>query len=113
MPEVKTLKELKGEKYGNTRCLVQCDDQYFVVSSILCAPDHHGPETLAFASDEHGEVSSYQDLAGGPGMTREEVIAELAQYGPRPLCDRVDSGELLRRGLDAFGVVANPDNWSW
>lgn len=57
--------------------LVKRGDEYFVVSSAR-AP--FGFETLAFESDEHGNIDSYTDVvAGGRGMTRAEVIEQLEE----------------------------------
>lgn len=69
------VKELSGFK--GKACLVTDGARYWVVSSAFAL--FSGFETLVFAADENGRVTSYSDVAGGQGMTREEAIADLAQ----------------------------------
>jgi hypothetical protein len=73
MSAIWQLKELYG--FHGQACLVKKDDGYYVVSSIY-AP-FTGPETLVFSSDENGRVTSWIEVAGGRGVTRDEAIAEL------------------------------------
>jgi hypothetical protein len=67
--------------YAGSACLVWRSDidrdkeEYFVVSSVM-AP-YTGFETLAFRASEDGEVINWLHVAGGRGMTREDVIREL------------------------------------
>jgi NAD(P)H-flavin reductase len=84
MAEVEFVKELEGDWMypGQKACVVKRGADYFQISTIVSAPDHGGPETLAFACDEDGEVTSYTDLAGGRGWSREDTIKELAEKGP-------------------------------
>lgn len=56
--------------------LVRRGDEYFVVSSVDAM--FTGCETLVFPSDDKGEISSYLEVAGGRGVSREEAIAELS-----------------------------------
>ncbi len=75
--EVKIIKELKGFK--GVACLVKRGEKYFVVSSLGSAFDTGLPETLVFPSDENGKVTSWGEVAGGRGVSREEAIKELSQ----------------------------------
>lgn len=79
--EIEFIRELEAT-HGQTVCLVRQGANYFAISSIPAAPDHGGPETLAFAADEEGTVLNLMDVAGGRGWTREQTLAELAQKGP-------------------------------
>jgi len=78
---VEFVRELNdyGALKGGSACLVKRGADYFVVSSLVAAFDHGGPETLAFASDETGEVKSFLDVAGGRGMSRKETISQLEE----------------------------------
>lgn len=110
------IKEL--DRDGPSACLYRLGDDYFVISSISVAPDHGGPETLAFAADAEGEITDWSDVAGGRGWSREETIAELEKVGPDPesagrgifgdtekLNER--GAEELRAGtLSSLGVIA-------
>lgn len=115
----KIVKEL--DKYGavapggGNACLVKIGEDHFIVSTIHSAFDHHGAETLAFPCDEHGEVTSWTDVAGGQGKSREQTIAELVHEGPNTdLMGRgifadpknPSSGELVRSTLSTFGELA-------
>ncbi len=66
-------KELSGFK--GAACLVEHEGQHYVVSSVDAM--YTGPETLVFEADESGNVTSWTDIAGGRGMSREEAIADL------------------------------------
>jgi hypothetical protein len=84
MAEVTIVRELDGWK--GSACLVEMGGEFFIVSSISSAPDHGGPETLVFPSNPEGEVSSFGDVAGGRGVSREQAISELSEKGPAPDC---------------------------
>ena len=73
------VKELDSQVRGGKACLVKIGDKHYFVSSIPAAPDHGGPETLAFACDDNGVVEDWADLAGGRGMSREETISQLEE----------------------------------
>lgn len=81
MNEVKVVHQLPADWGNGDACLVALDmparTQYFVVSSVDALIT--GPETLAFRADADGEVSSWTEVAGGRGMSREEVIDELRE----------------------------------
>jgi hypothetical protein len=74
---VQIVKELTG--WRGDACLVKRGEDYFVVSSVVAA--YSGPETLVFPSDAKGKPTSWGEVAGGRGVSREEAIAELAD-GP-------------------------------
>jgi len=67
------VREVEGGNMG--ACLVRVGGDYFMVSSANVP--FGGPETLVFACDENGEVESWLEVAGGKGMSREDVIADL------------------------------------
>lgn len=71
-----------GALKGGSACLAKIGNDYFVVSTILSAPDHGGAETLAFPCDADAEVSDWGDVAGGRGKSREDTIRELVEIGP-------------------------------
>ena len=73
MTSVEIVKELAGFK--GEACLVRRADEYFVVSSVDA---YSGFETLAFPADSDGKVVDWGEVAGGRGVFRDEVIAELA-----------------------------------
>jgi len=80
--EAKLVRELPKEDWQGEACLVECDGEFFVVSSVVAM--FTGFETLAFRSDSTGKVSDYLEVAGGRGMSREETIAQLqdgVRYG--------------------------------
>jgi len=85
---VEFIRELDdyGALKGGSACLVKRGDEFFVISHILNGPEGGGPETLAFASNEDGEVSDWTDLAGGRGKSREDAIRELEEVGPDADC---------------------------
>jgi hypothetical protein len=72
--KVEFVKELHD--FAGLAALVKRGNQYFVVSSVI-AP-FSGFETLVFLADENGEVTSWDEVAGGRGVSREEAITELA-----------------------------------
>jgi hypothetical protein len=72
---VSVVRELDDFK-GNA-CLVRRGVEYFVVSTADVPM--LGSETLVFPADEEGKVTSWGEVAGGRGVTREEAIAELAE----------------------------------
>jgi hypothetical protein len=55
------------------------DTAYFVVSTITAShiPGITMDETMAFRSDEKGNVASWGEVAGGRGATREMVIEQI------------------------------------
>ena len=56
----------------------------FILLSQAGGDDHpfiQHQETLAFMCDEEGNVSSWLELAGGPGYSFSDVITEISQYG--------------------------------
>ena len=75
---VREIEDDYGATMGGSACLVKRGDEYFVVSSVPSAFDTLCPETLAFAADKDGEVTSWMDVAGGRYMTRDETIRGLA-----------------------------------
>lgn len=99
------VRELEPTVVGQRICLVRIGDDYYAVSSIPAAPDHGGPETLAFAADEFGEITSWTDVAGGRGKSREETIAQLVENGPEELVG--SHGDGLTIG-DALSTVMFP-----
>ena len=82
---------------GGNACLVKIKGDYFIVSTIYSAFDHDGAETLAFAADENGEVTSWTDVAGGRGKSREQTITELEREG-------------ANTNLMGRGIFADPKN---
>ena len=75
MAHVEIIKKINEE-----RLLVTIDGKHAVLSYSNRAD---APETLAFWSDEDGQVSRFREIAGAPHMNLAEVIQELTQYGPR------------------------------
>lgn len=75
----RVIKELEG--WTGRACVVEVGGRHYVVSSITPRdePLLRCPETLAFESDENGNVAKYSEVAGGKNMTREETIAELEE----------------------------------
>lgn len=71
----KIIKELPISASGATQCLVLHNDAYYVVSSVHAS--FTGFETLVFAAEKSGKITSFECLAGGKGMSREEAIADL------------------------------------
>lgn len=71
---VEIVRELDG--FNGRACLVKRDEEHFVVSSVNA---FLGPETLVFPCDEHGEISSWIEVAGGQNVSRDEAIAELGE----------------------------------
>jgi hypothetical protein len=107
MSKATFLRELEPTVRGQEICLIELDGKHYVVSSIPSAPDHRGPETLAFAADASGEITSYADLAGGRGMSREQTILQLETNGE----DRYgsDTNDMVA----AMRVVATPPGPSY
>ena len=75
MAYVKIIKKINEE-----RLLVTIDGKHALLSR---SDSFDAPETLAFWSDENGQVSRWREIAGAPHMSFTEVIQELTQYGPR------------------------------
>ena len=70
-----------GLSYGDDSCLVRKGDRYYVVSHIGYAADHGGPETLVFPARGDGMITDWTDVAGGPGVSPTEAIAQLERNG--------------------------------
>jgi hypothetical protein len=107
MSKATFLRELEPTVRGQEICLIELDGKHYVVSSIPSAPDHRGPETLAFAADASGEITSYADLAGGRDMSREQTISQLETSGE----DRFGSD--TSDFMSAMSVVAMPPGPSY
>ena len=75
MAHIEIIKKINEEKL-----LVTIDGKHALLSY---SERGDPPETLAFWSDEDGQVSRYREIAGAPNMNFLEVIEELTQYGPR------------------------------
>src|SRR3954463_1300579 len=80
---VEFIKEL--DDFSGKACLVKQGDSYFVVASTV-AP-FSGAETLVFRCDSKGRIGTvgsgaWIEVAGGPGMSREEAIKQLETFGP-------------------------------
>tara|TARA_R110002110_G_scaffold413949_1_gene642466 strand:+ start:186 stop:419 length:234 start_codon:yes stop_codon:yes gene_type:complete len=74
MAHVQIIKKINEE-----RLLVTIDGKHALLSH---SERGQPPETLAFWSDEDGQVSRWREIAGAPNMNFAEVIQELTQYGP-------------------------------
>ena len=74
--EIKILKEIDGMENA---CLVQKGKDFFVVSSLAAAFVTGVSETLVFPSNEEGKVQSWNEVAGGRGVSRKEAISELSE----------------------------------
>jgi hypothetical protein len=73
---IQIIKEMPLSGSGAEQVLVRRrNGDYAIVSSVV-AP-FSGFETLVFPADEHGEVTSWGEIAGGRGVSREDAIAEL------------------------------------
>ena len=70
---MQVVKELGG--FRGAAVLVEHQGKHYVVSSVDAM--FSGPETLVFEADESGEVTSWGEVAGGRGMSRDEAIADL------------------------------------
>jgi len=101
--KVEMVRELDG--FSGEAVLVKSEsERYFVVSSIEAAFDTGQPETLVFEADENGETS-FHDIAGGTGVSRDEAIAELEgvlEGGPRS-----PRPGFLGALVDAFGTTGD------
>lgn len=72
---------LYGYRMGwedSSACLVRCRGEYFVVSTSS-AGGQIPPETLAFPAWPSGDIRVALEIAGGAGMTREDVFRELRE----------------------------------
>ncbi len=73
-PSIILIRELEGQ---HSACLVRrADGEHFVVSSA--SVPWSGYESLAFPADADGHIISPIEVAGGPSMDRDAVIAALA-----------------------------------
>lgn len=72
---VKIVKELPVSNTGAKQCLVQKGKKYFVVSSVNAFGT--GFETLVFPGNEKGHVTSWDEVAGGRGVSRKDAIKDL------------------------------------
>lgn len=88
MSEVEMVRELERSSTGARQCVVKRGDEHFLVSSVN-AYDTEQFETLAFPSDAEGNVTSWTEVAGGIGRTREATIAELGGHNTRSRDERV------------------------
>ena len=75
MAQIEIIKKINEEKL-----LVTVDGKHAIISR---SEAFDAPETVAFWSDENGQVSRWREIAGAPNMNFLEVIEELTQYGPR------------------------------
>jgi hypothetical protein len=76
MARVVTVRDL-GNRHGNLgSVLVRKDSRFYVVSS---AQTPYGPQTQAFRATKTGKITSWREVAGDYGMTREQVIEELGE----------------------------------
>jgi len=66
------IKELPGP---GSKCLVKHRGKFYVVSSVTVP--HTGPETLVFPATAKGKITSFLEVAGYRGASREEAIAHL------------------------------------
>lgn len=81
--QVTFIRELT-EDWQGAACLVQRGKEYFVVSSVT-AFDTGRFETLAFLATAEGVVTSFNEVAGGRGKSREDTMTELESSSePRP-----------------------------
>lgn len=97
------IKEIDPTVRGGKVCLIELNGTHYVISSIPNAPDHGGPETLAFKATSEGDVEDWTDLAGGVGKSREETIEQLETSGENPygIADEVPMSAIL-------GAVLSP-----
>lgn len=58
-------------------CLVEQNKNYYVVSSVM-AP-YSGFETLVFHANKNGEITDWEEVAGGRGLGRDEAIEQLEE----------------------------------
>lgn len=81
MKNITIVQELEG--FRGDACLVRDqDDNYFVVSTISRDEYPHAfgdTETMAFSSDQHGNVLDWMEVAGGGNMSRDDVIGCLSR----------------------------------
>lgn len=83
MKTAKKVKEITGWK-GNA-ALYQLSEalsghEYVIVSGLVSAFDHGGPETLVFPATAEGKVINYGELAGGRGYNNHAIALEDAGY---------------------------------
>ena len=72
---IRSLNDFTGEAI-----LIKQAGRYFVVSCTV-AP-FSGLETLIFQADEHGEITSWTDVGGGPGIMIDDAIDAFEITGP-------------------------------
>jgi len=77
---IEIIRELPISKGGACQALVKRGNKYYVVSSVHAM--FTGFETLVFPADADGNVTTWGEVAGGRGMSREEAIGDLAS-----ICD--------------------------
>jgi len=74
---IEVIRELPMSPAGAAQVLVRGEDgRHFVVSSVHAM--FSGFETLVFPADEQGEVTSWLEVAGGRGASRNDALEELA-----------------------------------
>jgi hypothetical protein len=90
--------------------LILLNDKYYVVSHSKKLPI---PETLAFAANADGNVTSWADLAGGKNLTHEQVIAQLEEFGERPYhFNDGENGGILGVLNDLGALLGKGGGWS-
>lgn len=107
MVDVEVIRELPTVRRRDLHhTLVRCAGYYYVVSSVDWTLDR-GPETLVFPADESGEIEDWMDVAGGPGMSRDEAIRDLRRA--------VESGRIGADGLlvDRSDEDEEEDDYEW
>jgi len=77
MSRAKILRKDKGEP-PHIQWVIELDGKHYLISH---SERLSTPETMAFRCDKLGRVRDWADVAGGQGMTHEQVIAELEQGG--------------------------------
>ena len=107
MSKAHFIKELEPTVVGQRICLIELDEKFYAVSSISCAPDHGGPETLVFRAHQNGEITDWADVAGGRNLSREETIAQLEERGEAEY--ESETSDLLSAAM----VVMNPPDRSY
>ena len=77
MGKAKILRKDKGEP-PHIQWVIELDGKHYLISH---SERLSTPETLAFRCDKLGRVRDWADVAGGQGMSHEQVIAQLEQEG--------------------------------
>jgi hypothetical protein len=70
----------KDVGYGDNHAwLVRRNGQHFVISEGRIGHGATDPQTQAFRATAEGEINSWDEVAGGHALTKEQVLAELTQ----------------------------------